>query len=301
LALTGLADGSYKLYTADAAGNLSAAALDEIAVCTTTPLVLDLNGDGVRTRSLAQGVLFDSNGDGTLKGSGWTDGTDGLLALDLNGDGRINDGAELFGNGTNVTGGKAADGYAALRQHDRNADGVIDAKDDVFAQLRVWVDANSDAVTDAGELKTLADVGLASLSLQAQTGTEKQNGNTLGLVSGWTGTDGQQHAMADVWFDSLPLDRMVASAAATQRVDLRNGSADTAQITLEQVLAVDQRFMVVTGEAHDTLQVDMAQWQQTSVKTTTGGHTYNVWSSGSAHLLIDEQVQMQAIKSQALV
>jgi hypothetical protein len=54
-------------------------------------------------------------------------------------------------------------GFAELGRLDSNADGMISALDAEFATLRVWVDANGDAQTDAGELKTLAELGLVSI------------------------------------------------------------------------------------------------------------------------------------------
>ena len=49
---------------------------------------------------------------------------------------------------------------------DGNADGVIDAKDDRFADLRVWQDANGDDVSQADELQSLTDAGIAIISLE---------------------------------------------------------------------------------------------------------------------------------------
>jgi len=132
---------------------------------------------------------------------GWTAGADGLLAIDLNHDGRIDDGTELFGTGTQLASGKrASNGYEAMAQYDSNGDGQLTAADAHFADLRVWVDANHDGKTDAGELKTLADLGIASLDLHGLAGTATDHGNLLGLTSGYTTTDGATHAMADVWF-----------------------------------------------------------------------------------------------------
>ena len=87
LSLAGLEDGTYSLYTVDAAGNLSAAATGSFTLDTIIPMVLDLDGNGVRTTAVQRGVLFDVLASGTPVRSGWTDGIDGLLVMDLNGDG----------------------------------------------------------------------------------------------------------------------------------------------------------------------------------------------------------------------
>uniref|UniRef100_UPI0037BEF987 hypothetical protein n=1 Tax=Ideonella sp. TaxID=1929293 RepID=UPI0037BEF987 len=95
---------------------------------------------------------------------------------------------------------RAGDGYQAMRWEDSNNDHMLSNADANWNQLQVWVDGNSNGVTDAGELKSLADLGITSLNLQAATGTEVDNGNLLGLVSDYTTADGATHAMADVWF-----------------------------------------------------------------------------------------------------
>jgi len=222
MSLAGLQDGTYRLYTADAAGNLSSATSNTLLVSSsTTPLVLDLNGDGVRTTDMAHGVLFDVNHTGSLVQTGWVDAHDGLLVLDLNRDGTIQNGSELFGSGTTLasTSGKATDGYEALRQYDLNHDSVIDAQDVVFKDLQVWQDSNTNGVSDAGELHSLASLGIASLDLNAVAGKQVDNGNTLGLVSGWTDTWGQTHQMADVWFNTTSPADLASQAAAHQVIE----------------------------------------------------------------------------------
>jgi hypothetical protein len=64
----------------------------------------------------------------------------------------------------------------------------------------VWVDANSDGVSQAAELKSLGELGIASLDLKAQATSLNSNGNWVGLTSGYTTVDGVTNAMADVWF-----------------------------------------------------------------------------------------------------
>ena len=64
------------------------------------PLVMDLDGDGIETISADGSVLFDHDGDGTKHGTGWAGADDGLLVHDLDGDGDIESGRELFGDAT---------------------------------------------------------------------------------------------------------------------------------------------------------------------------------------------------------
>jgi hypothetical protein len=164
-------------------------------------LILDLNGDGVRTQSIASGVKFDLFADGQSINTGWVSGGDGLLVLDRNHDGTINDGSELFGSSTKLANGKnATDGYAALRELDTNHDGIISNTDASFGDLRVWVDSNSDGISQSGEMHTLQSLDIASIDLTTTAGLASDNGNLLGITSNYQTTDGQTHAVADVWF-----------------------------------------------------------------------------------------------------
>jgi len=130
----------------------------------------------------------------------WVAPSDGLLAMDRNHDGRINDGSELFGSATRLPdGSRARDGFAAMAALDSNHDGKLSAADHDFKDLRVWVDANSNGQSDAGELKTLAELGITELNLQAQPGKEIDHGNLLGLTASYRREDGSSAALADVW------------------------------------------------------------------------------------------------------
>jgi hypothetical protein len=125
---------------------------------------------------------------------------DALLAIDRNGNGSIDDGRELFGSAFQLAdGSRAEDGFAALASLDSNHDGQISAADSEFAALRAWLDGNSDGVSQEGELVDLTSLGIVSIDLSAQAGTEMNNGNWLGLESSFTTQDGQTHDIADVW------------------------------------------------------------------------------------------------------
>jgi len=165
------------------------------------PLVLDLNGDGVKLTDYGSApVLFDADHDGgSLEQSGWVDANDGIVVQDLSGNGVI-DGihetlSEYF-NGAVGTGGNAgtrpfANGLAALKSLDSNSDNVFSSSDTAWNNLRVWVDANHDGKTDAGELKTFADLGIVSINLSgtSQSGLVR-DGNEVLATSTFTQTVG---------------------------------------------------------------------------------------------------------------
>ncbi|HJS85963.1 MAG TPA: calcium-binding protein [Acetobacteraceae bacterium] len=161
---------------------------------------MDLTGTGISLTKLSYASpYFDLTGSGFATKTGWIGSGTGLLCLDRNGDGQINSGLELFG-----TAGGATDGFAALGALDSNGDGVIDANDAPFSQLRVWVNPEGDGVVHSGELLTLAQLGIASIDLNATTSTQVINGNAVNLVSTYTLTNGTQRTIGDAWFTTSP-------------------------------------------------------------------------------------------------
>src|SRR5574337_1036618 len=156
------------------------------------PLALDLDGDGIETVGADGTVVFDHDGDGLKTGTGWLKGDDAFLVLDRNGNGTIDTGAELFGVDTVLSNGeKATDGFAALKDLDSNGDNIFDASDAQFANVRLWRDLDQDGVSDAGELISLADAGIASIDLTA-TATNKAlpGGNVQSATASFTRADG---------------------------------------------------------------------------------------------------------------
>jgi hypothetical protein len=138
-----------------------------------SPVLIDVAGDGLRMTDGAGGVLFDFAGDGSPELMSWTEtgSDDAWLALDRNGNGRVDDGRELFGTSTpQPAWGGQRNGFAALSVYDRagnggNADGVIDARDTIFASLRLWRDVNHNGVSEPPELRTLSSLGVAAVHL----------------------------------------------------------------------------------------------------------------------------------------
>ena len=168
-----------------------------------SPLILDLNGDGVvSTRGVGEGAYFDHDGNGLAEQSGWVGAGDALLVRDLNGNGRIDGGAELFGNQTELSPGvDAAHGFAALGALDSNGDGKVNAQDSAWSSLRLWKDANGNGITDEGELIGLGDAGVSSLGVAHTTSTTTDaQGNQHRQLGSFTRSDGSSGAMHDVWF-----------------------------------------------------------------------------------------------------
>ncbi|MCA0002309.1 MULTISPECIES: DUF5801 repeats-in-toxin domain-containing protein, partial [unclassified Mesorhizobium] len=143
----------------------------------TDPIILDLNHDGFAFSDLSHGVQFDINGDGAKDQIAWNTSNDGMLAVDLNHDGKIDDGTELFT--PSFGGGKFASGAAALASLDGNHDGVIDHNDAAFDSLLIWKDANTNGASDAGELSHLADNGIVSISTAASPAVGEIDGQTV--------------------------------------------------------------------------------------------------------------------------
>ncbi|WP_418789004.1 calcium-binding protein [Neisseria meningitidis] len=166
------------------------------------PLALDLDGDGIETIATKgfAGALFDHRNQGIRTATGWVAADDGLLVRDLNGNGIIDNGAELFGDNTKLADGSfAKHGYAALAELDSNGDNIINAADAAFQSLRVWQDLNQDGISQANELRTLEELGIQSLDLAYKDVNKNLgNGNTLAQQGSYTKTNGTTAKMGDL-------------------------------------------------------------------------------------------------------
>jgi hypothetical protein len=154
-----------------------------------SPIVISLAENNLfNFTSTEKGVRFDLNADGFAEQTAWTRGDlqVGLLALDRNGNGTIDDGRELFGNHT-VT--AITDGFAALAQLTLESNGGVrrghvDEDDPIFAKLKIWVDSNHNGVSEASELLPF-DRFFSSIGLAYERSKHRHGQDTLSVYRGW--------------------------------------------------------------------------------------------------------------------
>jgi Ca2+-binding RTX toxin-like protein len=178
------------------------------AECQRDPLIIDLDGDRNVVRELFDSqAYFDLDNDGFAEHVAWSLPSDGLLVRDLNGNGLIENGNELFGSGrveqdVGRPQQRGTAGFAELRTLDTNRDGIISALDTEFETLRVWVDANGDAITDDGELKSLSELGLVTISLTTRRSDNLDcacDGTSVATMSSVTRANGTKINIYDAY------------------------------------------------------------------------------------------------------
>ena len=209
------------------------------------PLALDLDGDGIETRGADGRVLFDHDGDGIKNATGWVRSDDGLLVLDRNKNGTIDNGGELFGVDTVKSDGKkATDGFDALSDLDSNDDGVFDAKDTRFKDVRVWRDLNQDGVSQSKELSTLSANNIRSISLSKTSKTTNLgHGNTQTATATFTRTDDTTGTVANLGLASNTFYRQFTKAVTltdkAKKLPEVNGSGAVRDRSLQNIKKID--------------------------------------------------------------
>lgn len=169
------------------------------------PIVFDMDGDGVELVAAQRSrVRMDVDGDGRAERIGWTNGDDAFLALDRNGNGRIDSFSEISFLGDFRGAGSDLEGLLA---HDSDGDGFLTAADPIFGQLLLWRDRNGDGRSQPRELRSLEDMGIVSIGLEIQS-LEKLDqsvsGNQVLGHSAVTMADGSHMTAYDVglYFES---------------------------------------------------------------------------------------------------
>ena len=219
-----------------------------------SPLVLDMDGAGIELVALSDSqAMFDLDNDSFAQHTGWVAPDDVLLAIDRNGNGRIDDIDEVFGNGT-------VDGFTELAALDSNDDGTIDASDTRFGDLLLWRDANGNGRSEADELQSLADGGVRSIDLNATESDTTLAGHRISHTSSFTRTDETTETIVDAWFENdrhisayLPDDAFTLHADVPALPELR-GYGVVADLSIAMTLDAGLRQRVTDlVEDSDTL------------------------------------------------
>jgi hypothetical protein len=145
-----------------------------------------VNGDGFALTDGIGGVHFDITADGIAEKLSWTaaGADDVFLALDRNGNGKIDDGTELFGNFTPQPPSQTPNGFVALAVYDRpehggNGDGKITSRDKVYASLRLWQDVNHNGISEPSEIYSAAQLGIRVFDLAFNDAKQTDRFGTL--------------------------------------------------------------------------------------------------------------------------
>ncbi len=174
------------------------------------PLVLDLGDDGLDLMALDRSnTSFDVDANGNAKTVGWIGGKEGILVFDKNANGVVDDASEWFGQKFAASGTPPAnqDGFKALATLANAGATSFSATTSkinpatgkrYFDELQVWIDADQDGKTDAGELRTLASLGITSIDLNPQAFNRNDDGNVILSTAGYTTADGKRHTINDV-------------------------------------------------------------------------------------------------------
>lgn len=167
------------------------------------PLAIDFGAAGINLTTLENGVNFDLDNNGFEEKTAWIGTEDGFLALDVNGNQKIDNGSELFGDQFILSNGKRSEfGFEALSDFDENNDQLITEEDPVFQKLLIWIDKNHNGKSESDELYKLIEKNITSISvdyteadyLDTETGTYMAETAVVTL-------NNAQTSISEFWFD----------------------------------------------------------------------------------------------------
>jgi len=255
------------------------AAGDQFSISGSTsvdPIVLDLDHNSYSFSGVENGIHFDINADGAKDQIAWNTSNDGILAYDVNGDGKIDSGSEIFTPDFN--GGKFASGAAALASLDSNGDGIIDADDEAFSKLLIWQDTNGDGVGEAGELSHLSDHGISGIGTATTApAVDTIDGQTIAGEGTVYYADGSTGNYVEVHLDAILGDGGNVDAGTASGTS----GADTFVIDPSVLVSGAQMAEILTGyNAAEGDVVDLSQLLGDNVTPDTIGDFVRTVESG---------------------
>ncbi|WP_439101906.1 hypothetical protein [Congregibacter sp.] len=212
--------------------------------------------------------MFTDETTGEAVNTAWVAPDDGMLVIDADNSGTVNEAKEYVFTEWSET--AQTDMEAVAEVFDTNQDGVLDAQDDQFDQFTVWQDADSDGVTDEGELTSLVDLGVESISLNynddSQSGSAAEGDVVIHGQADLTWQDGSVSLVEDTTFSISAADVLVDDgdvilpageednaetttvvADAAQPTDSSNREADVAALEVDLLLNTGNDEKLDTG------------------------------------------------------
>ena len=211
------------------------------------PLIINANRDGkIETIGLDKEVFFDLDANGFAENTAWAGKNEGFLALDLDGSGFIENGRELFGDETYKADGiKATSGFDALSQYDENGDKIIDENDTIYDQLLLWIDSNSNGFSDKGELISIKDADIKSISVEFDEimgESDPETGVKVTHKSSVSFNEGDPVEISEHWFD-------VSTVESKDLHDFGDGSSMTGVDSFGSIMTLNNAIIAdTTGE-----------------------------------------------------
>lgn len=171
----------------------------EVPCNVSDPIVIDLDGDGIEILPIYRGVNFDLYNVGRVQATAWPAPDDGFLVLDRDGNGKITNGGEFFGNIFR----EYKDGFEHLSALDSDGDKLITKEDPAWGELKIWKDTNTDGISQPSELLSLDGVGLSALPVAGNGITLRAGNARIPLIATATGTENDV-LMGDVFLQTAP-------------------------------------------------------------------------------------------------
>lgn len=211
------------------------------------PLAIDFGTVGIDLTTLDNGVNFDLDNNGFAEKTAWIGTEDGFLSLDVNGNGKIDNGSELFGDQFMRPNGQRSEfGFEALSDFDEDGNGLITEEDSIFEKLLVWIDQNHNGQSEVNELFTLKERNITAISVDytesnyrdTETGTYMAETAVVTLDNGET-------SISEFWFDvdttKTTQNGTVTSGNVLTLMDAmyKDETGETAQLYLDFILTDD--------------------------------------------------------------
>ncbi len=206
------------------------------------PIAFDLDGDGLELTSIDESRIVVKGSDKSLTRVGWLGSDDGFLALDRNGDGKIESLSEIS-FAQDIEG--ATSDLEGLKAYDTNDDGVFDARDERWGEFRIWRDLDQNGRGSKKELQTLEEAGITSIDLNRySTGNDISNYADSVIVNNvnYTTSDGDIRTAYDVALATTVIQEGRESSVATigQDEDVLNGRLGRISTRRLEKLLADQ-------------------------------------------------------------